>query len=215
MGKDDFQKRSAKKKRPKRKSHIKKELSAKKEFSGFPNAEKFLSAAAGFGKKYGVFLLALILLATLFIRYALPVRDGDLFWQMEYGKYLLENRTLVPDHTIYSRTPTDDGVIYCAWIGEIALYLMHKIGGLPLLFAFRYFCILFVLWAVWFYGWRMGRRKDLFTYLVLMIVLCISGSAMYLKPEIMSMVFMAIAALLYFFVKSSLFGKRSAVFFLI
>jgi len=33
--------------------------------------------------------LGLLVLLTLAIRYAEPVRDGDLWWQMEYGRYLI------------------------------------------------------------------------------------------------------------------------------
>ncbi|MGW8320964.1 MAG: hypothetical protein ACWGSD_05360, partial [Thermodesulfobacteriota bacterium] len=48
--------------------------------------------------------LGFIVLLTLAIRYAEPVRDGDLWWQMAYGRYLIEHRTLIPDHTAFTWT---------------------------------------------------------------------------------------------------------------
>ncbi|MDY6973558.1 MAG: hypothetical protein SV775_14715 [Thermodesulfobacteriota bacterium] len=156
---------------------------------------------------YGFYLLALILLITVAITNAEPIKDGDFFWQMEYGRYMLENKTLIPDHTIYSWTPSTDRFIYCAWIAEIALYLMHKTGGLPLLFAFRYICVLALLFIVWVFAYKMGKARDIFTFFVLLIVLLANYGATFLKPELMSMVYMAVVGGLYFSVKASLWGK--------
>ncbi|MEI8174234.1 MAG: hypothetical protein WCH07_12245, partial [Deltaproteobacteria bacterium] len=36
-------------------------------------------------------VLGIVTLLTLFITFATPIYDGDLFWQMEYGRQMLEN----------------------------------------------------------------------------------------------------------------------------
>lgn len=146
-----------------------------------------------------VILLQVLMLAVLIgIRFAEPVGDGDLFWQMAYGKYMLANHTLVPDHTIYSWTPADNPYIYCSWVAEISLYLMHQLGGLPLLFAFRYAVIgLTVLLAVLFarqIGWH--RRAEFWLMATWFVSASYVGTI--LKPELFSLGFMSAQAFLIF-----------------
>lgn len=146
--------------------------------------------------------LGFVILSTLAIKYALPVRDGDLFWQMAYGRYLLEHKTLIPDHTIYSWTPTTSGHIYCAWIGEIVLYLIYQTAGLPLLFAFRYLCLLIVLVVLCLYALKLKLLKEPFVYLVALMVVIASNSGTYIKPEIFSLVLMSLMSGTYFYLKA-------------
>jgi len=80
---------------------------------------------------------------------------------------MVEQRTPVPDHSIYSLTPADNKAVKCNWTADILLYLMHKAGGLPLLFAFRYLCMLFLLWLIWLYAGRVGQGKNVFTFFLL------------------------------------------------
>lgn len=176
---------------------------------------KFLKKITQHKERYIIYALGAIILLTLAIRYAEPVRDGDFFWHVKYGEQLMENRTLVPDHSLYSWTPTDNRAIKCNWLSDIFLYLMNRTGGLPLLFAFRYFCMLAVVTIIWFYIRRMEQSKNIFSLLVISIVLLASFVGAYLKPEIISMVFMAISAFLYFSVKSGLGEKWGSKPFLL
>ena len=134
--------------------------------------------------------LLAIVLVTVAIRYAEPVRDGDFFWQMAYGRQLLERHTLIPDHTLYSWTPTSGSTLYCAWIPEILLYLAHQALGLGPLFVFRYLCILAFVAAVFWFARRMGVARHPLVGLVALLGVLMSESAAYLKPEIFSYVFM-------------------------
>ena len=176
---------------------------------------KFLKKIVQQKERYIIYVLGAIILFTLAIRYAEPVRDGDFFWHVKYGEYLMENRTIVPDHSLYSWTPTNNKAIKCNWIADIILYLMNKTGGLPLLFAFRYLCLLTTILIIWTYARRMSRGKDIFTFLILLIVLLASYNSACLKPEIFSLIFMAITAGIYFSVKSSFWGKWKTRPFLI
>ncbi len=148
-------------------------------------------------------LLGFLVLATLGVRYAEPVRDGDLWWQMAYGRYLIENRTLVTDHTVFTWTPADSPTIYCAWLAEVFLYLLHQLGGLPVLFAFRYACMLILVWAVWHLARRMGVVRHPLTWLICLLGVLMSQNAAYIKPEIFSYVFMTLAVLLWLHIKSA------------
>ncbi|MDY6971175.1 MAG: hypothetical protein SV775_02485 [Thermodesulfobacteriota bacterium] len=169
-----------------------------------------------FTHKYAIFALPTILLLTVAVMFAEPFKDGDFFWHVKYGEYMLENRTLLPDHTLYSWTPTDNNAVKCNWFADILLHLMHRIGGWPLMFAFRYLCMLTLVLVVWVYARGLGQGRSVLTFFILLIVLLPSYVASSLKPEILSMVFMALVSGLYFSVKASLWsrwGTRPLLFY--
>ncbi len=152
--------------------------------------------------------LALILLATVAVRFAEPVGDGDLFWQMAYGRYMVDHLTLVPDHTVFSWTPTSNETIYCSWVAEIAFYGLYQMGGLPLIFAFRYGCILLTVWLLFDFARRLSVREprlqlqarpELYLYALLMVLAGYVGTI--LKPEIFSLVCFHLLAWGYFGMK--------------
>lgn len=64
-----------------------------------------LKNIVSYGQRYGIYVLGTILLLAFAIRFADLVKDGDFFWHVKYGEYLVENRTLVPDHSIHSQYP--------------------------------------------------------------------------------------------------------------
>jgi len=151
--------------------------------------------------------LGLLVLLTLAIRYAEPVRDGDLWWQMAYGRYMIEHRTLVPDHTAFTWTPAESPTIYCAWLAEIFLYLLHAAGDLPVLFAFRYACLLLFVLVVWYQARRLGVARHPLTWLICLLGVLMSQNAAYIKPEIFSYVFMTLTVLAWLRIKSD--GEKS------
>lgn len=138
----------------------------------------------------------IVLVAVVLVRYAEPVGDGDLFWQMAYGKQLLERGTLIPDHTIYSWTDASHNTIYCSWVAEILFYKGYQlgealgIGGLTPLFAFRYLVILGCLALGWIYSYAVGAHKRLETYLLLLVLALSSYVGTILKPELFSLLFL-------------------------
>ncbi len=129
--------------------------------------------------------VALLLLAGAF-RYTEPIHDGDLFWHMAYGRWMLQHHTLVPDHSAFSWTPTDNHIIYCAWMGQMFLHLLHSLGGLAALFGLRYAVVLGALGA----HFRVGLKcfgSTPFTMVVLMLLWLLgsfAGTA--IKPELLS-----------------------------
>ncbi|MBN9417785.1 MAG: hypothetical protein J0I12_20215 [Candidatus Eremiobacteraeota bacterium] len=143
-------------------------------------------------------LQVFLLIVLIAIRYAEPVGDGDLFWQMAYGKYMLANHTLVPDHTIYSWTPADNPYIYCSWVAEIGLYLMHQLGGLPLLFAFRYAVIGLTVGLLFLFARQIGWHRRAEFWLMATWFVSVSYVGTILKPELFSLGFMSAQAYLIF-----------------
>ena len=134
----------------------------------------------------------MITVVTLIFRYALPVRDGDLWWHMVYGRYFLENKTLIADHTLFSWTPSSNDTIYCTWLPDIFFYLLHKLAGLPGLFAFRYTCLFLLLLACFFYARKLKLASHPFVWLIILIAILMSYTAAFLKPEIFSFTLMTL-----------------------
>ncbi|MEW6079014.1 MAG: tetratricopeptide repeat protein [Thermodesulfobacteriota bacterium] len=138
--------------------------------------------------------LFLLLLVTLAVNLAVPIREGDLWWQMAYGRYLLANNTLIPDHTAFSWTPSDGSIIYCAWIAEIFLYVLYKIGGLATLYLLKYGCFLFFLYILWRQALKYQINSLPLTWLICLLSLLMIDQAAYIKPEIFSFVFILLTA---------------------
>jgi len=147
--------------------------------------------------------LAAIAILTLAVLFAEPVRDGDLWWHLAYGRHMVENRTLIPDHTLYTWTPTEADANYCAWLPEIMLYGGHLLGGLPLLFAFRYLCMLAFVFLVWRHARRRGVAAHPVTWLICLTGVLMSYCAAHLKQEIVSYVLMSLTAATWMRLKSS------------
>lgn len=152
--------------------------------------------------KFWAYALALVTLLTLGLHYAVPVKDTDLWWQMAYGRYMLGNRTLVPDHSAFTWTPADTTTIYVAWVAEISLYLIHKAGGLPLLFIFRYMCLGFFVMALFLIARRMGVSGHPIMWLAATIGVLMSQNAIFIKPEIFSYVYFTTAVSLWIYLKN-------------
>ena len=161
--------------------------------------------------KIVVSFLIVLLLAAVFIRYAEPTRDTDLFWQMNYGKYIVQNHTLRPDHTLYSWTPVDKEWVYVSWIGEVFLYLLYSLGGLNLLFVFKYACLLIVLACLSVFSIKIKAVPVQFNLFILMLTMVGIYSGVYLKPEIFSLVFITISVVIFYFAKAL---NRTKLFYL-
>jgi tetratricopeptide (TPR) repeat protein len=146
-------------------------------------------------------ILVVAALTTIAVRYAKPVTDGDIWFHLAYGKYLVENRTLVPDHSVFSWTPTDTSRIYCVWISDIIFYVLYQAGGLYALYVLRYLLIaIFILLAA-----SISIRRPTF-YMPGVILICMSGLLMcsqglHIKSEIFSFIFMSLMVWTWFRIK--------------
>lgn len=137
-------------------------------------------------------ILAAIVLITLAFRYALPIRDGDIWFHLLYAKYFIEHHTLIPDHTIYSWSPTTGDIIYCTWLSEFILYGIYKIGSLNGLFIFRYFCLVLYVFIAWLFARKVKMASHPLTWLIIFLGMLMSYMAALAKPEIFSYVIMSL-----------------------
>ncbi len=146
-------------------------------------------------------------------RYAEPLLDGDLFWHLAYARQMLERGTLVPDHTLYSWTPADGAYIYCAWLAELALHALHRIGDLPLLFALRYAAVGAAALLLWWHARRAGVAGRLLVYLVILIAVLASPAGTLIKPELFS--FLLFHALVFTYFAAKRAGGAGRLFFVV
>jgi len=165
------------------------------------------------GLKRLFFLILAVGAALVFIRYAEIVKDGDLWFHLAYGRYMVEHRTLIPDHTIYSWSPASQDKIYCAWTAEILLYAMHSLGGVPVLFVFRYLCIFAFLALLLLSMKRNHALLNPLAWLMLLTGVYMCRSALDIKPEILSFVFMSLTVWSWLQARSS--GASWRYFYLI
>lgn len=152
-------------------------------------------------------ILALITIITLAFRYALPIRDGDIWFHMLYGKYFLENKTLIADHTIFSWTPTTNDTIYNTWLPDIFWYLLYKATGLPGIFSFRYLCMMVPVVGCFLYSRSLKITTHPLTWLLCILAVIMSYTAAFDKPEILSYVFMTLLAWNWWHIRSN--GQRA------
>ncbi len=145
-------------------------------------------------------ILLLFIAAALFIGNTRPIDDGDTWWHMQYGKYMLENKTLIPNHSLYTWTPASNDTVYCAWIPEIILYALYSAYGFYSLYAVKYalavFALaLFILYAI---------KRNVLTHPVSLFVILMgvithgNSSGSMIKPELFTYVFMTIMVFLWY-----------------
>ena len=132
--------------------------------------------------------------AVLAVLCAKPIVDSDLWFHLAYGRQMATSQTLVLDHTAFSWTPSDNVVIYCAWITQLALYWLHDLGGLPALFVLRYVVFVYVFGSCLWYAHRRQVLGQPLVALLAMLALLMSSGAYFIKPQLASFAGMAVIA---------------------
>jgi hypothetical protein len=141
--------------------------------------------------------------AVIALRFAEPILDGDLYWHLAYARQMIERGTVVPDHTLYSWTPTNGAYIYCAWLSELLLHGLHRLGDLPALFAFRYLAVGAGAGLLWWFAWRLGLARRLAVYFVILLAVLASHAGTLIKPELVSFLFFHLIVFVYFRAKQA------------
>jgi hypothetical protein len=144
---------------------------------------------AGLVRKIGLGVLLASLVVVIEMRYAEPILDGDLFWHFAYAQQMLDRHTLVPDATVYSWTPANHPMIYCAWLAELVLLGLYKAFGLTGLFALRYLVIAAIAGLYWsmFRRARFAFSPATLLAVLMLVVTAYPGSI--IKPELFSLLF--------------------------
>ena len=141
----------------------------------------------------GVALTA-VLIAFMCAR---PVADSDLWFHMAYARQMLERGTPILDHTVFSWSPSDNAIIYCAWLTQLGLHGLYQLGGLTALFVARYVVFGAVLAVVTVHAHRHGALRHPLTWFATIVAMLMSSSAVNIKPNLASYLFMTVIVALW------------------
>ena len=153
-------------------------------------------------------LIAVVIIGVVVVGlvYAEPIQDGDLFWQMAYGRQMLDRHTLIPDHSLYSWMPASNRTIYCAWTAELFLLGIFNLAGTAGLFVLRYAVVIAILVLLWRYARRVGLGRSPLTALALLIVALAGKGGTIIKPELFS--FLLFNATVFVFLRARLIARE-------
>ena len=136
----------------------------------------------------------LLMAITIAFRYAIPLKDGDIWFHILYGEYCWQNKTLIPDHTLYSWTPSINDNIYCTWLSDIFFFFYYKSSGITGLFLLRYVCIYSLVLSCFLFAKKLKivSRPEIWLFCLLASLMSYTGIAA--KSEIFTFVFMGLTA---------------------
>ncbi len=128
---------------------------------------------------------------TLWASLYVPIFDGDIWFHLLYGKQIIENHTLTPDHTLYSWTPSSNDHIYCAWLGEAIYYLSYKYLGLSGIIILRYLAATTFFLTILHLARQRNTLLNPVTWLAAILCILIINITLFDKPEAISFALMA------------------------
>lgn len=85
-----------------------------------------------------------------------PLPPNDFWWHLKIGELIWVRRVIPTTQMFAWSLPTDAPFTYGAWLGELLLYLLYRLGGLNLVTFARN---LLVLVAFWLTGWAARVRS--------------------------------------------------------
>jgi hypothetical protein len=139
-------------------------------------------------------LLALLMgLVTLVAYYDDPIKDADLWWHMAYGREVVETGSLQVDHTRFAWTPDEADWVYVTWLGDLALWGTHALGGTSALSALQ--IGLYALIAILFFRSVPGSTRQAAMVTILLVVLAflsMRSTTVLLKNTMFSVAFYAV-----------------------
>ena len=118
-------------------------------------------------RSYAFLWLGLALFPLIIIAVLLPVQPHDYWWYLRLGRDVLESGA-VPVMDTYSSVQAGQPIVYQSWLSAVILWLLYKIGGIPLTIFFVAVLIgltYALLWLVMYEGGVGARMATLFTLL--------------------------------------------------
>ena len=157
-----------------------------------------------FNTKWMLLLTGGVVLAALLAYYPDLADDYDIWWHLKYGEHFIRYRTITVDPSIFSWTPASSSWAYVTWIGSSVLFLVHAAGGYTAL-AVMQWLVFFAMTGLFFLFLRSCQAPLAQIYLagLLLTGVAMNSVAVYIKPELFSMLFFTIAAFVYFLSKVS------------
>ncbi|MBU0664942.1 MAG: hypothetical protein KJ990_10415 [Proteobacteria bacterium] len=151
--------------------------------------------------------IAIAMIATAFLTLwaylYTPILDGDIWFHLLYGRFILESHTLILDHTIFTWTPSDNNTIYCAWIGHVLYYLLYKFTGYTGIIVLRYIAASTLFLAIFYLARQRNTLYNPITWFTATLCILAIGPATLDKPELLSLSLMTMLVLNWYKIKLS------------
>ncbi len=139
----------------------------------------------------------LILLAVGFCLYTYPVTDGDFFWHVGNGKWIVEHGEL-PESDPFTYTASDTNplrpdsgripfLLQQYWLGQVAMYGIWQYGGYAGIILGRAVIYSFIL--IFLYLWMRKNHNGFMNFLLLFLVAHTLAAYPNERPQIFSFVF--------------------------
>lgn len=144
-----------------------------------------------------------LMVLTLYIYYPAPLGgDYDIGFHLRFGEHYVQNHTWNIDQSVFSWTPASAEWKYVTWLGSSALYLAFhaaSVKGLLIL----YYLIVSGTAALYIYAVRTtGEPLDISHIMTMMLTgTALGATAPLIKPETFTVLFFAMALLIYLHAK--------------
>src|SRR5512135_2567020 len=150
-------------------------------------------------------ICAAIALLTTFIYFpTMTIDDSDIWFHLKYGEYFAKNLTWHIDHSMFSWTQSNPDWKYVSWAGDIFFYFLYGDGHITGFYILQWAIFISVLAGFFLYLKKRGLIFDINILTGLLLVFAsINPTAIYIKPEIITLLFFSLIVLLYIYSNST------------
>ena len=144
-------------------------------------------------KLTGVVLITIMVLASsLFLIQS--VKDGDFFWHLKTGEWILQNGSL-PSEDFFAHTSPktytkwQHFVLTSYWLSQVIYSLFHLAGGMNGIILFRFFIA-----SMFIYVLLKRNQGDMIVYIALVMIFMVNLLSFFPleRPHVFSFLFFAI-----------------------
>ncbi len=149
-------------------------------------------------------ILAAIAFLTTFIYFpTMTTDDSDIWFHLKYGEYFVNNHTWHIDHSIFSWTHSDPDWKYVSWVGDIFFYYLYGNSNIIGFYVLQWAIFIGILAGFFFYLKQKGLVFDINVLAGIVLVFAsLNPTAIYIKPEMITLLFFAITVFIYVYSKS-------------
>ena len=153
--------------------------------------------------RYFIWSCTVLLIIYAAIIYKTRAEDYDVWFHLKYGELFIKNMTWSIDPSIFSWTPSDKNWEYVTWVGSSILYLVYKLAKFPGLVALQWSIFLSIVVLYYAYIRKIGERFDIVNITtILLAATALNILAIYIKPEMFTLLFFTVMIFIYFDAKS-------------
>lgn len=130
--------------------------------------------------------------------------DQDIWFHIRYGSHFVNNMTWSINHGQFNWTEFNPDFVYVTWIGSSILYLTHALLSHYGLYILQWLVIASIIACFLFFLKKIQYSLDITTFLaILAVLLVINLKYLFIKPDMFSGLFFAVACMIYYKVKDT------------